>query len=91
MGRGVGFAGAEVGGGLAGRLHGCVVGDARGWVLPASWVEEGEPLGFGLGGTPIVGVGVCVDLLWFGRWSAVAVGDVGLSGVGLAVPLVLMS
>ena len=28
-GRGVGFAGVEVGGGLAGGLHGCVGADAR--------------------------------------------------------------
>ena len=35
-GRGVGPAGAQVGGGLAGRSLGCVVGEARGWVLPVS-------------------------------------------------------
>ena len=46
-GRGVGPADAQVGGGLAGRFLGCVVGEARGWVLPVSSVVEGDPLGFG--------------------------------------------
>ena len=58
--------------------------------MPVSWVGEGDPLGFGLMGMPIVGCGVRGCLLWLGRWRGVVVGGVGRFGVGVAVPLVLM-
>ena len=46
-GGGVGPADAQVGGELEGEILGCVVGEARGWVLSVSSVVEGDPLGFG--------------------------------------------
>ena len=74
---------------MAGKFLGCVVGEARKWVLPVSWSGEGDPLGFGWERALLVGVGVDGYLRGFGgRWCVVVWG-VGWFGMGVAVLLVL--